>query len=482
MSGVFGVVSKESCIKDLFYGTDYHTHLGTQFGGIAVLGNEFTRHIHNISQSQFKAKFQSDYNSIKGNKGIGAISDSDEQPIYLKSKFGPFCLVTVGLVENAEELANGLLKKGISFTETSKGEVNTTELIAKLISQGTDLINGIEKMFAMIEGSISLLLLNKDGVLAARDRLGYTPLVLGQREDAVAVTSETTAFLNNNFETVKYLSPGEIVLINEDGVHQKMPGRDQNQICTFLWIYTGFPASTYEGISAEGARERNGRSMARKDKDIEPDYAAGVPDSGVGHAWGYAAESGIPYRRPLVKYTPGYGRSYTPPSQEIRDLVARMKLVPIKEVIEGGKIVICDDSIVRGTQLKNFTINKLWGNGAKEVHVRPACPPLMFPCKFCLSTRSIHELAARKAIRAIEGQDLEDVSEYIDENSEKYKKMIDWIAHDIKVTTLRYQTVDDMVEAVGLPKEKLCLYCWTGECPKKQGDTVFSEEVTEATV
>jgi amidophosphoribosyltransferase len=467
MSGIYGIVSKGNCIEDLFYGTDYHSHLGTQFGGIAVLGKEFTRQIHNISQSQFKSKFYSEYSQIEGNKGIGVISDSDEQPIYLKSKFGSFCIVTVGLIENTERLVDVLLAKGISFTETSKGAVNTTELIAKLISQGTDLIDGIEKMQDVIEGSVSLMILHQDGIYAARDRYGYTPLVIGQREDAVAVTSETAAFPNTGFATVKNLEPGEIILINEAGVHRKMAGRDVNQICSFLWVYTGFPASSYEGISAEAARERSGRFLARKDKDIKPDLAAGVPDSGTGHAVGYAAESGIPYRRPLVKYTPGYGRSYTPPSQRTRDLIAKMKLVPIKEVIDGNKIVICDDSIVRGTQLKNFTVSKLWECGAKEVHVRPACPPLMFPCKFCLSTRSIHELAARKAIRAIEGEDLEDVSEYIDENSEKYKKMVDWIAHDIKVTTLRYQTVDDMVKAIGLPKEKLCLYCWTGECPKR---------------
>ena len=467
MSGIFGVVSKKNCVESLFYGTDYHSHLGTEYGGIAVLGDAFTRQIHNLNQSQFKSKFYNDYKHINGNKGIGVISDYDEQPIYLNSKFGPFCIVTSGYVENAEEIAVKLLKKGISFSEVSQRAVNTPELIAKLINQGTDLIDGIEKMFDAIEGSCSLLLLNKDGIYAARDRLGYTPLIVGRREDAWAVTAESCAFPNNDFEITKHIEPGEIILINEDGIVQRRPGgTNVNQICAFLWIYTGFPASSYEGINVETVRERCGRYLAKRDKDLEVDVVSGVPDSGVAHGLGYAMESGKPFRRPLVKYTPGYGRSYTPPSQEQRDLIAKMKLIPIKEVIEGNSIVVCEDSIVRGTQLKNFTIKKLWDCGAKKLHIRPACPPLMFPCRFNLSTRSIHELAARKAIASLEGHDLKDVSEYVDENNEKYKAMVEWIAKDLDVSTLRYQTTDDMVKAIGRPKENLCLYCWTGECPK----------------
>jgi amidophosphoribosyltransferase len=468
MSGIFGVVSKGNCAETLFYGTDYHSHLGTEYGGMAVLGEDFTRQIHSVSQSQFKAKFYDDYKYMNGNKGIGVISALEEQPIYLNSKFGPFCLVTNGIIENTEELTAKLLDKGISFSEVSKGAINATELIAKLISQGKDLIDGIEKMFDAIEGSCSLLVLNKEGIYAARDRFGYTPLVIGKRENAWAVTTETSAFTNNDFEITKYIEPGEIILINEDGIAQRRPGGDVNQICAFLWIYTGFPASSYEGINVETVRERCGRCLAKRDKDIEVDVVSGVPDSGVAHGLGYAMESGKPFRRPLVKYTPGYGRSYTPPSQQTRNLVAKMKLIPIKEVIEGNSIVMCEDSIVRGTQLKNFTIKKLWDCGAKEVHIRPACPPIMFPCRFNLSTRSIHELAARRAINGLEGSDIEDVSEYIDANSEKYKKMVEWIAKDLEVTTLRYQTVDDMVRAIGLPKEKLCLYCWTGECPERE--------------
>jgi len=467
MSGIFGVVSKGNCVETLYYGTDYHSHLGTEYGGMAVLGDDFSRQIRDISQSQFKAKLYDGYQHMEGNKGIGVISDQDEQPIYLNSKFGPFSITTNGIVENAKELADQLLQKGISFSEVSKGAVNATELIAKLISQGDNIIDGIEKMFRAIEGSCSLLLLNKDGVYAARDRCGYTPLVIGKRKDAWAVTSETTAFPNNDFEIVKHLDPGEIILINEEGIMQRKPGsREVDQICAFLWIYTGFPASTYEGINTEIVREQWGRYMEKHDKDIDVDVVSGVPDSGFAHGLGYAMESGKPFRRPLVKYTPGYGRSYTPPSQAKRDLIAKMKLIPIKEVIKGNSIVVCEDSIVRGTQLKNFTIKKLLHCGAKAIHVRPACPPLMFPCRFNLSTRSISELAARKAIRDIEGEDLKDVSEYVDHNSEKYKQMVKWIADDLGVTTLRYQTVDDMVKAIGRPKEKLCLYCWTGKCPK----------------
>ena len=468
MSGVFGIISKKDCLQTLLCGTDYHSHLGTQYGGLAVLDKDFVRHIHNITQSQFKSKFYEDQKHMEGKKGIGVISDCDEQPIYLNSKFGPFCIVTVGLIENKEELTGSLLQKGVSFSEVTEGKVNVTELIAKLINSGENLIDGIEKMFAAIDGSCSLLLLHKDGIYAARDRLGYTPLAIGKNEDSWAVSSESSSFPNFGFKIMKYLGPGEIVLLTDQGLVEKRAGGSVTQICSFLWIYTGFPASSYEGINVESVRERCGRALARRDKDIEVDVVAGVPDSGTAHAIGYSHESKKPYRRPLVKYTPGYGRSYTPPSQETRDLIAKMKLIPIKEIIESNKIVICEDSIVRGTQLKNFTVNKLWDCGAKEIHARPACPPLMFPCRFCLSTRSVNELVARRAIRDIEGKDPEDISEYMNPETEKYKKMVDWIAKDLEVTTLRYQTIDDMVKAIGLPKEKLCLYCWNGKYPKPQ--------------
>lgn len=467
MSGLFGVVSEGNCSETLFYGTDYHSHLGTEFGGMAVLGNEFTRRIHDLSQSQFKSKFFDDFRQIVGKKGIGVISASEEQPIYLNSRFGPFCLATAGMVENAEDLAARLLRKGISFSEVGRKGVNTTELIGKLINQGTDLIDGIERMFNVIEGSCSLLLLNRAGIYVARDRFGYTPFVVGRGPGSWAVTSESSAFPNLGFETVQYVEPGEILLINEDGIVQRRLGRRRpSQTCAFLWIYTGFPASNYDGVNVEIVRERSGRLLAKRDGDIDVDMVCGVPDSGLAHGLGYAMESGKPFRRPLVKYTPGYGRSYTPPSQKTRDLIAKMKLIPIREVIEGCSIVLCEDSIVRGTQLKNFAIKKLWDCGAREVHIRAACPPLMFPCRFNLSTRSIDELAARKAIRRIEGHNIVDVSPYIDPASPKYEQMVEMIRQDLGVTTLRYQTVDDMVEAIGKPKHQLCLYCWTGQCPK----------------
>ena len=462
MSGVFGVFSKRNCSDTLLYGTDYHSHMGTEYGGMAVFGKKFYRSIHDISKAQFKSKFFDDYKEMKGNMGIGVVSDRDPQPLIVGSKFGNFAIVVAGLIENVNELASGLLKEGETFGEMSSGGINSVELVAKLITRGKTLPEGIEGIYDKIRGSASILLLQKDGICAGRDRFGRTPLVIGEKNGEYAVATETCSFLNLGFRIKKYLDPGEIVFIGKSGLVEKFSGKKTNQICSFLWIYTGYPASSYEGISVELVRERCGRALARNDF-VKADLVSGVPDSGVGHAIGYAMQSGIPYRRPLVKYTPGYGRSYTPPSQEIRDLVATMKLIPIKEVICGNRIILCEDSIVRGTQLKNYTIKKLWECGAKEVHVRPACPPLMFPCRFALSTRSTEELAARKAILAIEGRHLEDVREYIDRRSKKYQEMVNWIGKELGVTTLKYQEIEDMVEAIGLPREKLCLYCWIGD-------------------
>jgi len=462
MSGVFGIVSKKNCADLLLYGTDYHSHMGTEYGGMAVLGKRFYRSIHDISKSQFKSKFFDDYKTMKGPFGIGVISDRDPQPLIIGSRFGNFTIVTAGLIENVNELASELFRQGETFGEMSSGGINSVELVAKLITRGRTLLEGIESVYDRIRGSASILLLKKEGIYAARDRLGRTPLVIGQKEEDYAVATETCSFLNLGFKIKKYLDPGEIVLIGRNGLQEQSPGQNKNQICAFLWIYTGYPASSYEGISVELVRERCGRALARNDH-VKADLVAGVPDSGVGHAIGYSMESGLPYRRPLVKYTPGYGRSYTPPSQEIRDLVATMKLIPVGSVIQGNRIILCEDSIVRGTQLKNYTIKKLLEYGAKEVHIRPACPPLMFPCRFALSTRSTKELAARKAIRALEGREVEDVREYINPRSKKYKHMVDWIRKELGATTLKYQTIEDMVEAIGLPREKLCLYCWTGD-------------------
>ena len=473
MSGLFGVVTKGQCVEDLFYGTDYLSHMGTEYGGMAVISKQqegdsrIIRRIRSIAQAQFKSKFYDDYREMMGHYGIGVISDKDEQPIFLNTKFGPLAICTAGLIENNKELIGSLLKDGISFTETTDGHSNTTEIIGKLISQGDTIINGIKRMFTMIKGSCTLLLLSRDGVYAARDRYGHVPLIAGSRNGDWAVTNETTSFSNLGFEIKKYLSPGEVILLNNKGMETVSRGRDDvNQVCAFMWIYAGFPASSYERIPVESVRERCGRFLARRD-NIKADIVAGVPDSGVAHAIGYAMESGIPYRRPLVKYSPGYGRSYTPHNQEIRDKVARMKLNPVEEIIKGNRIIICEDSIVRGTQLKNFTIRKLWDNGAREVHVRVACPPLLFPCRFCLSTRSIDELATRRAIKNIEGKNTENISPYLDWRSSQYKNMVEWIKKDIGVTSLVYQHMDDMVAAIGLPAERLCLYCWTGKSVNK---------------
>jgi len=415
MSGIFGVVSRGECKEDLFYGTDYHSHLGTQYAGLAVWDKELVRKIRDIRGSQFKAKFYDDYKTMRGNMGIGVISAVDEQPIVVNSRFGPFAIVVNGFIDNAKELSEKLYEQGQSFSEVTDGSVNTAELIAKLIIQGKDLMNGIEKMFAQIQGSCSVLLLTKDGVYAARDRTGYSPLVLGEKDDGWAVTTESSAFYNLGYKIKKYIAAGEIILLSDKGPKSKGKAGKVSQICSFLWIYTGFPASAYDGINVEVARERCGRCLAKGDK-VKPDMACGIPDSGTAHAIGYAMESGAPFRRPLVKYTPGFDRSYTPPSQETRDLIARMKLIPIPEIIKGKSMVFCDDSIVRGTQLKNYTIQKLLNCGAKEIHLRIACPPLMFPCKFNYSTRTLQELAARRAIQRIEGKEVEakNIKPYLD--------------------------------------------------------------------
>lgn len=461
MSGLFGVVSRGECSETLLYGTDYHSHLGTERAGMAVLGERLRRRIHDISQAQFKSKFADDYHQLTGSMGIGIVSDRDPQPILMASHLGEFAIATAGFIENAAALTRQLLSEGCTFSEMSDDVVNQAEIVAKIIARGASVVEGIESLFNIIEGSSSVLMLGREGIYAARDRLGRLPLVIGRRDGDYAVASESCAFPNLGFEVQKELEPGEVVLIGRDGLVQQRGPRSACQICAFLWIYTGYPASTYEGISVEAVRERCGRCLARNDR-IQADLVAGVPDSGIGHAIGYAMESGIPYRRPLVKYSPGYGRSYIPPSQEIRDLVAKMKLIAIRDIIQGNRIVLCEDSIVRGTQLRNLTIKKLRDSGAREIHVRPACPPLMFPCKFALSTRSTHELAARRAIRALEGRDLEDVSEYVDDTTEKHRRMVEWIRQDLNVTSLRYLRLDEMVEAIGLPRERVCLYCWTG--------------------
>jgi len=464
MSGLFGVVSNNNCISTLYYGTDYHTHLGTEFGGIAFIGKNGTpvKKIHDIKNSQFKSKFYEGSDKIKSQLGIGVISDKDPQPLSFESKYGTFAICTAGLINNKENLVKDLIQKGISFSEIERGDINTTELVANLINQERNIVNGIERMYDKIVGSISLLILTKKGIFCSRDRNGVTPLVIGEKEGEIAVTSETCAFPNLGFTINKYIEPGEIIFINKKGIEEKKKGRQKGKICAFLWIYTGFPASSYEKINVEKTRENCGKFLAKRD-NVKADLVSGVPDSGTSHAIGYAMESGLPFRRVLFKYTPGYGRSYTPLSQELRNRIALMKLIANGAIANKNRIVLCEDSIVRGTQLKNYTITKLMQAGAREVHIRPACPPLMFPCIFNLSTRSLNELVARRAIKAIEGKDTEDVSDYLNPKSEKYQKMIDWIAKDLGASSLKYQLLDDMVKAIGLPKEKLCLYCWIGK-------------------
>lgn len=461
MSGLFGVASDSNCIEDLFYGTDYHSHLGTQVAGLATLDGYFRHRIHSIADTQFKSRFAGHLSELAGNSGVGVISDSNTQPFIVSSRVGDFAIVTAGLVTNKDPLAQKMLDEGQSFSEVAGGQINPSELVAKIIASGKSITEGIKRVFEKVEGSCTMLLLTGDGIYAARDVRGRLPLVLGRKDGAFAVASESSAFPNLGYEAVRFLDPGEIVRITAAGAETIERGADACRICSFLWIYTGYPASSYEGISVEAVRERTGAALARKD-EVEADLVAGVPDSGTGHAIGYAMESAWPFRRPLVKYTPGYGRSYTPPSQEIRDLVAKMKLIPVADIIRDKRIVLCEDSIVRGTQLKNLTIKKLKDNGAREIHLRAACPPLMFPCIYALSTRSVEELAARRAIRALEGSHPKDVAEYVDPTTQKHARMVEWIRNDIGVTTLVYLELDEMVEAIGLGADRLCTHCWTG--------------------
>jgi len=467
MGGIFGIVSSENCVKTLFYGTDYHSHLGTENAGMAILGpHGFDKTVHNISQVQFKSRFIDDYKNMEGKSGIGAIDDETPQPLIFRSRFGVYAVAAVGLISNKNNLVNELLNNGANFGERSGGDVNNAEIVSCLINRGDNIVEGIASMRGAIEGSICALVLTEEGLYAARDKFGRFPLAIGknknQENKSYVVATEASSFENLGYELVRFLGPGEIVLLTPEGVKVMKPEGTEKKICSFLWIYTGYPSSTYEGISVERTRERCGVYLAKRD-NVEADFVSGVPDSGVGHAIGYSMGSGIPYRRALVKYTPGYGRSYTPPTQEIRDLVATMKLCAVRDVINGNRIIICDDSIVRGTQLKNLTIKKLWDNGAREIHVRPACPPLMYPCIYASSTRTTGELAGRKAIHALEGKEIENPAEYLDINSTKYARMIDWIRRDINVTSLKYLSIEDMVAAIGLPAEQLCLHCWRGK-------------------
>jgi len=464
MGGLFGVVSKEDCVIDLFYGTDYHSHLGTMRGGLAVRNCEgISRFIHDITNAQFRSKFEDDLPRLRGRQGIGVISDYEDQPLIISSHLGAYAIVTVGVVRNAQALARKAFdRRATHFSEMSGGEINPTEVVATLINQEATFEDGIARAQEEVEGSCSILLLTANGLYAARDRLGRTPVVLGEKSGAYAATLETCALPNLGYEVERYLGPGEIVRITEDGVEQKKPPGDRMQICAFLWVYYGYPASNYEGINVEAARNRCGAALARNDS-VEVDMVAGVPDSGTGHAIGYAHEAGVPFRRPFVKYTPTWPRSFMPQNQSVRDLVAKMKLIPIRELIQDRRLLFCEDSIVRGTQLKD-TIQRLYDSGAKEVHMRPACPPLVCGCKFLNFSRSRSELdlAGRRAIKELEGEDGKYLDQYQCAGSEKYRAMVERIRQRLRLTTLQYQKLADLVEAIGLPKEKVCTYCWDG--------------------
>jgi amidophosphoribosyltransferase len=422
------------------------------------------RRIHDITNAQFRSKFDDDLRNMVGTRGIGVISDYEDQPLIVGSHLGTYAIVTVGVVKNLVSLSQkAFSRRNTHFSEMSGGEINPTELIATLINQEASFEDGIRAAQEQVEGSCSLMILTETGIYAARDRLGRTPVILGAREGAVAVTMETTAFPNLGYETARFLGPAEIVFISEKGVEQRRKPLDRLQICSFLWVYYGYPSSEYEGINVEAVRNRCGAALARRD-DVQVDGVAGVPDSGTAHAIGYANEAKIPFTRPFVKYTPTWPRSFMPQDQTLRDLVARMKLLPVKDLIKGQRILFCEDSIVRGTQLKDV-IQRLYELGAREVHMRPACPPLVYGCKFLNFSRSRSELdlAARTAIKQIEGRDDNDLPEYATPCSSKHCAMVERIRERLKLTTLRYQRLDDLVEAIGLPKEKLCTYCWDGK-------------------
>lgn len=464
MGGFFGVISKNSCTSDLFYGTDYHSHLGTMRGGMAVKSSEgIHRVIHDITNSQFRSKFEDDILDMDGYIGIGVISDYEDQPLIIGSHLGKYAIVTVGLINNMSELVEGVFRdRSGHFTEMTGGEVNPTEVVAMLINQEDSFTAGLTRAQESIDGSCSVLLLTDDGIYASRDRLGRTPVSIGKKSDGMSVTFETCAFPNLEYEFIKELGPGEIVLVTAEGYEQqKYPGEEM-RICSFLWVYYGFPASQYEGINVEDVRNRCGECLAKRDS-VEVDMVAGIPDSGTGHAVGYANYAGIAYRRPFVKYTPTWPRSFMPQKQEQRDLVARMKLIPIREFIQDKRLLFCEDSIVRGTQLQD-TVKRLFDAGAAEIHMRPACPPLVFGCKYLnfSRSRSLMDLAGRKAIKELEGTGEVVPEAYLDPDSSEFAEMIERIRKRLRLTSLSYQRLDDLIEAIGLAEDKLCTYCWSG--------------------
>ena len=466
MGGFFGVASKENCIFDLFFGTDYHSHLGTRRAGMALYDKKegFNRAIHNIENTPFRTKFDKDVNKMNGTLGIGCISDYEPQPLIIRSHHGTYAITTVGKINNKDEIVSEIFKNGKGhFLEMSGGDINSTELVAAVINQRDNLIEGIQYAQELIDGSMTMLVMTPKGIYAARDRMGRTPVAVGKKEDAFCVSFESFAYLNLGYVPERELGPGEIVIVTAEGVKTlAAPGRDM-KICTFLWVYYGYPSSSYEGISVEEMRYRCGAMLAKRD-DAKPDNVAGVPDSGTAHAIGYANESGIPFSRPFIKYTPTWPRSFMPTIQSKRNLIAKMKLIPVHDLIKGRKLLLIDDSIVRGTQLRETT-EFLYQSGAKEVHIRPACPPLLYGCKYLNFSRSTSEmeLIARRVIREIEGDDkYPNLAVYADPDSAEYAQMLEKIREKLNFTTLRYHRLDDMMESVGIDKCKLCTYCWDG--------------------
>jgi amidophosphoribosyltransferase len=465
MGGIFGVVSKQNCVTDLFFGVDYHSHLGTRRGGMAVHGAAgFNRAIHNIENSPFRTKFERDVEEMEGNLGIGCISDSEPQPLLIHSHLGSFAITTVGRLDNEEELLQKVLRnESTHFMEMSGGKINATEIVASLICQQKDIVEGIRYVQQMVKGSITLMVLTKDGIYAARDRLGRTPLVIGKKKDAFCASFESFAYINLGYTDYKELGPGEIVFMTPDGVETVQPAGKEMKICSFLWVYYGYPNSSYEGVNVEEMRYRCGEMLAKRD-DVDVDYAAGVPDSGIAHAIGYANASGIPFARPFIKYTPTWPRSFMPTKQSQRNLIARMKLIPVDSLIRDKKLLLIDDSIVRGTQLRETT-EFLYQSGAKEVHIRPACPPLLYGCKYLNFSRSKSDLdlITRRIIREREGdREQEMLSDYADPDSDNYKEMVDEIRKQLNFTSLRFHRLDDMEESIGISPCKLCTYCWSG--------------------
>ncbi len=465
MGGFFGVASKGDCVFDLFFGVDYHSHLGTRRGGMAVLGeNGYNRSIHNIENSPFRTKFENDIHNMKGNLGIGCISDFEPQPLLVKSHHGTYAITTVGKINNLHEIEKLLFENGTShFLEMSGGDINPTEMIASIINQKDNLIDGLNYALNIIDGSITILLMNEKGIYVARDKFGRTPAVIGQKDDGFCVSFESFAYLNLGYHDYKELGPGEICLVRADGVKTLMNPNNKMKICTFLWVYYGYPSSSYEGLSVEKMRYNCGKYMAMRDK-VKPDIVAGVPDSGIAHAIGYSNQSGIPFSRPFIKYTPTWPRSFMPTIQSKRNLIAKMKLIPVHDLIDGKKLLLIDDSIVRGTQMRETT-EFLYQSGAKEVHIRSACPPILYGCKYLNFSRSTSEmdLIARRVILRLEGSiNDEMIKKYINPDSENYQRMVDEIRKELNFTTLQYNRLDDLKKACEIDECKLCTYCWDG--------------------